>query len=137
MALELIKISEFPESVDLKDWFVVGDVNGVAYKLSKDNLEAELGVDALMQFGGAITPTSTPEPTGDYFWIATEEGTYTNFGGVVVPAASMAVISRIDGVFTSSITTIPQPENRIDYWEAGTYNQGVQRIHNGQIWSVD
>lgn len=137
MALELIKINEFPESVDTKDWFVVGDVNGVAYKLSKDNLEAELGINALMQFGGAIVPTSTPDPTGDFFWIATEEGTYTDFGGVVVPAASMAVISRIDGVFTSSITTIPQPENKIPEWEAGTYVQGDQRIHNGQIWSVN
>ena len=135
--LTLIKIDGFPETSALLNWLVTAGEDGVGKKISLDNVKAELGIDALMQFGGAIAPASTPEPTGDFFWIATEEGTYTNFGGVVVPAASMAVISRIDGVFTSSITTIPQPENKIDDWVAGEYFEGNQRIHNGQIWSVD
>ena len=45
-------------------------------------------------FLGSVIPTSTPTGTGIAYWLATQNGTYTNFGGVVVNTNSLAVISR-------------------------------------------
>lgn len=132
----LIKVNEFPTSVDTKSWMVVADANGIAYKISIEDVKAELGIGALSQFGGAIVPTSPAPPAGDYFWIGTQEGTYTNYNGTVVPVNSFAVIGRVGGVWSSSITEFPQPENKIDDWTAGTYLLGNQTINNGQIWEV-
>ena len=57
--------------------------------------------------GKSIVPTDTPEGTGIKSWTATQAGTYTNFGGVVVNANSFAVISRdAAGVFSISQTTL-------------------------------
>jgi hypothetical protein len=54
---------------------------------------------------GSIVPTDTPTGTGSSSWIATQSGTYTNFGGLVVNANSFAVISRdASGVFSISQT---------------------------------
>ena len=54
---------------------------------------------------GSITPTDTPAGTGTAYWFATQNGTYTNFGGVVVNTNSFAVISRNDvGAFSISQT---------------------------------
>lgn len=51
-------------------------------------------------FFGSATPSSTPSPaSGDGFWIVTEEGTYTNYGGVVLPANSLGVITRVGGSY--------------------------------------
>lgn len=58
-------------------------------------------------FLGSVNPTSTPAGTTAAMWIATEPGTYTNFGGVVVSENSIAVISRSEtGDFTISQTEI-------------------------------
>jgi hypothetical protein len=59
------------------------------------------------QFLGSITPTSTPTGSGANYWNATQAGTYTNFGGVVVAANSFAFISRsATGVFSISQTAL-------------------------------
>ena len=58
------------------------------------------------KFKGTAVPTDTPTGTEDAFWIATQAGTYTNFGGVVVSANSRAEISRVSGVFTISQTPL-------------------------------
>jgi len=88
-------------------------VNGVAYN-SAALLQAALlsviytrdtlgAVNTVLQ--GSIVPTSTPTGTGKAFWVATQAGTYTNFGGVVVAANEFAVISRSDlGAFSVSKT---------------------------------
>src|SRR5690606_7358542 len=56
-------------------------------------------------FFGTATPSSTPSPaTGSGFWIATEAGTYTNYGGVVLPANSLGIITRIGTSY--SIVTV-------------------------------
>ena len=56
---------------------------------------------------GSIVPSSIPSGTGSSSWLATQAGTYTNFGGVVVNANSFAVISRNDaGAFSISQTPL-------------------------------
>ena len=44
-------------------------------------------------FMGTAEPADTPTGTGNRYWTAVSPGTYTNFGGVVVSANSLAVIS--------------------------------------------
>ena len=45
-------------------------------------------------FGGVATPSTNPgTPTTNTFYIATEAGTYTNMGGVVLNASEFAVIA--------------------------------------------
>lgn len=57
--------------------------------------------------GVSITPTSSPTGTGIASWVALQAGTYTNFGGVVVAANSMAIISRnAAGAFSISQTAL-------------------------------
>ena len=62
-------------------------------------------------FLGAIKPTDTPTGTIANYWLATQAGTYTNFGGVVVNTNSFAVISRdAEGVFSISQTALDLTE---------------------------
>lgn len=85
-------------------------------------------------FLGSVTPTDTPTGTGEAFWNATEEGTYTNFGGVVVAANSMAFISRdASGVFSISQT----PLDLTDYAQKEVltkeYNPFIPTITGGSV----
>lgn len=58
-------------------------------------------------FLGTIIPTDMPTGSGSAYWLATQAGTYTNFGGVVVNANSFAIISRSDsGAFSISQTEL-------------------------------
>lgn len=54
---------------------------------------------------GTITPESIA-PEGDFWALATQEGIYANFNGIVVPANSFAVISRIDDVWGVTFTDL-------------------------------
>ena len=58
-------------------------------------------------FMGTAEPAATPTGTGNRYWVAVTPGTYTNFGGVVVTANSLAVISRsAAGTFSISQTAL-------------------------------
>ena len=63
-------------------------------------------------FLGSVSPTSIlptvggSPVSGDFFVIATEAGTYTNFGSVVVGVNKRAEISRVNGVFSISQTPL-------------------------------
>ena len=98
-------------NLDLYSNFIV---NGVVYESAALLQSALLGViytrDTLGAVNtvlkGSVKPTDTPTGTGVAFWVATQAGTYTNFGGVVVSANSFAVISRdAAGAFSISQTT--------------------------------
>lgn len=56
---------------------------------------------------GSIVPSSVPPATGAVHAFATQAGTYTNWGGYVIPANTFAFISRSsDLVFSISQTTL-------------------------------
>lgn len=83
------------------------DPAGSSYKISKINFLKEIAADVIKSapFLGSIVPTSTPTGTGIAYWLATQNGTYTNFGGVVVNTSSLAVVSRdTAGAFSISQT---------------------------------
>lgn len=90
---------------------------------------------------GSISPTTTIPATINVHGIAMEAGTYTNCGGVVVPANSLAFISRIGGVWTISKTAFDLSTyqkivdgNKINPWTAKAYNSGDQVSHLGKDW---
>jgi lysophospholipase L1-like esterase len=126
------------------------NLNGVVYG-SASLLQAALinviytrdtlgAVNTVLQ--GSITPASVPTGTGVAFWVATQAGTYTNFGGVVVSANSFAVISRDKlGVFSISQTALNLTEyqkkvdgNKINTWTAKAYLSGDQVNYLGKDW---
>jgi len=56
---------------------------------------------------GSIVPTSVPPATGAVHAFATQAGTYTNWGGFIIPANTFAFISRSASlVFSISQTTL-------------------------------
>lgn len=68
-------------------------------------------------FRSVATPSSTPTGTGEAFWFATQPGTYTNYGGVVVNANSYALIGRdASGNFSISQTAFT------DFSTTNSYN---------------
>ncbi len=71
------------------------------------NIQTQLNLVNGLPYLGSITPTS-PAYTGTSaaFWTATQAGTYTNYGNVVVSGNSFATISRTSGG-TYSISQTP------------------------------
>lgn len=91
---------------------------------------------------GSITPASVPTGTGKAFWNATQAGTYTNFGGLVVNANSIATITRDGaGVFSISQTALDLTTyqkivdgNKINPWTAKAYPSGDQVNYLSKDW---
>lgn len=90
---------------------------------------------------GSINPTTTIPDTINVHGIAMEAGTYANCGGVVVPANSLAFISRIGGVWSISKTAFDLSTyqkivdgNKINPWTAKSYASGDQVNYLGKDW---
>lgn len=91
---------------------------------------------------GSIVPSSVPPATGAVHAFATQAGTYTNWGGFVVPANTFAFISRsADLVFSISQTALDLTEYKkitdnvkIETWTAKSYASGDQVNHLGKDW---
>jgi len=72
----------------------IDSIQGIYYNKSThytDSLVAAQIVNS--SFGGSVVPTSNPAPSVNTYYFATQAGTYTNMGGVVVSANSFAIIS--------------------------------------------
>lgn len=80
------------------------DDNGTVWKYDGRKWEdmGTITVPVRVPYFGGAEPNDIPSPVaGDGFWIVTEPGVYTNFGGVSLLAGShMGVISRIGGVYS-------------------------------------
>lgn len=74
---------------DLLSKLPKGTYTGTASDLEASILAISTGVQ-----GVAITPTSTPTGTGVASWLVAESGTYTNFGGVILPVNHIGFIIR-------------------------------------------
>lgn len=96
---------EFPDNPRRGDVHIGDD--GIIYQWDGTEWVNKGQILIPTSFFGSASPTDTPEPaTGDGYWIVTEEGTYTNFGGISLPANSLGVITRVDGVYDIQVTTI-------------------------------
>lgn len=97
----------------------------------------EMAVIQQSTFMGTAEPAGTPDGSGNRYWISVVPGTYTNFGGVVVSADSLAIISvTAAGVFSISQVgfVIPPAINKIIPWTATSFASGDQVSHLGKDW---
>ena len=102
----------------------------------------EMAVIQQSTFMGTAEPSSTPTGVGNRYWTAVLPGTYANFGGVVVAANSLAIISvTANGVYNVSQATLNLTSyqkivdgNKINPWTAKAYNSGDQVNYLGKDW---
>jgi hypothetical protein len=127
---------------------ISGNVSAITSKLDKGtytgsakDLENAITAAVTGASGISIVPTSpAPTGTGIASFTATQAGTYTNYGGVVVAANSFAIISRsAAGAFSISQTTfsIPTATGKIVTWSAGVYALGDQVNYLGKDWTAN
>jgi hypothetical protein len=66
--------------------------------------------NATGDYQGIATPTDAAPPAGDapVYWLATAPGVYTNYGGVVLPANTIGIISRTGTTYTLAPITLTQ-----------------------------
>jgi hypothetical protein len=110
-----------------------------AYTGSAKDLENAIIAAVTGASGISITPTSpAPSGTGIASFTATQAGTYTNYGGVVVNANSFAIISRsATSVFSISQTALVLPDSKINLWTAKVYAIGDQVNYLGKDWTAN
>lgn len=90
-------------------WMYINDIikyEAIAKKSSLDQAIADFTALAA-SYEGIATVASTPDPDiSKGFWIATESGIYTNYGGLIIPVGYMGVISLLHSIFTIALIPI-------------------------------
>lgn len=112
-------------------WMYINDIikyEAIAKKSSLDQAIADFTALAA-SYEGIATIAGTPDPSiSKGFWVATETGTYTNYGGLVIQAGYMGVISLLNDVFTLALIPItPGIISKIfaSYVLMGTFLSGI------------
>ena len=96
--MSTIKISELATSnIALTDFLAKADANGVASKNTVQELSNLLKTVDDTAFKGSIAIADIPSENGWYF--ASESGTYTNCGGLVIDTSDNIAIIIISGTF--------------------------------------
>ena len=96
--MSTIKISELATSaISLTDFFAKADANGVANKSTVQELSNLLKTVDDTAFKGSIAIADVPSENGWYF--ASESGTYTNCGGLVIDTTDNIAIIIVSGTF--------------------------------------
>tara|TARA_R110000868_G_scaffold124531_1_gene329246 strand:+ start:154 stop:2535 length:2382 start_codon:yes stop_codon:yes gene_type:complete len=96
--MSTIKISELASSnIALTDFFAKADANGVASKNTVQELSNLLKTVDDTAFKGSIAIADVPSENGWYF--ASESGTYTNCGGLVIDTTDNIAIIIVSGTF--------------------------------------
>lgn len=103
--MSTIKINELAtKALYGTDFFINGDINGVAYKNTITELSNFINITGSVTFRGNIAIADTPALDGWYF--AEESGIYTNAGGLVVDLLNQLTIIIIEGSVTIFSQTI-------------------------------
>ena len=96
--MSTIKISELATStISLTDFFAKADESGVANKNTVQELSNLLKTVDDTAFKGSIAIADVPSENGWYF--ASESGTYTNCGGLVIDTSDNIAIIIVSGTF--------------------------------------
>ena len=96
--MSTIKISELATSnISLSDFFVKADSSGVANKNTIQELSNLLKTVDDTAFKGSIAIADVPTENGWFF--ASESGTYTNCGGLVIDTTDNIAIIIVSGTF--------------------------------------
>ena len=113
--MSTVKISELvTKAILTTDYFPIADVSGNAYKTTIEKLGVYMQTVGKTEFKGSLGILDTPSSDGFYF--ASETGTYTNAGGLVVDLAnglSIIVVTSFVTVFEQVIIPINQPTTNV------------------------
>jgi hypothetical protein len=80
-----------------------------------------------------VTTSSAIPPTGNIHAIGVGAGTYTNWGGMVIPANNIGTLSRVDCVYSVYLTAFVDI-NKILPWVAQVYQINAQVNYLGKDW---
>jgi len=118
MANETLMQKTILSDIEVDGWLYIVDptdttesAQGTSKRVLKSVFLAEQDqkiVDAITDstlIGGVTTSSSVP-PTGNIHAIGVGEGTYTNWGGMIVPANNFGTLQRVDGVYSVSLTEV-------------------------------
>jgi len=118
MANETLMQKTILSDIEVDGWLYIVDptdttesAQGTSKRVLKSVFLAEQDqkiVDAITDstlIGGVTTSSSVP-PTGNIHAIGVGEGTYTNWGGMIVPANNFGTLQRVDGVYSVSLTAV-------------------------------
>lgn len=130
------ELKAYLEQFSNKYYFTAAEINQLRDAVN------EMAVIQQSTFMGTAEPAATPAGTGNRYWTAVSPGTYANFGGVVVAANSLAIISvTAAGVWSVSQTALNLSTylkivdgNKINFWAAQDYPIGTQINHLGKDW---
>ena len=94
------------------------EISGAALNTALNNMITELG--AGYQYMGVATPATNPgTPDANVFYLASEAGTYTNFGGIVISENEVCALVW-NGTWTKQVTgaaTAAQVSAIKSHWE--------------------
>lgn len=139
--MQLINVGTNPNDNtgdNLRAGFIKVNGNFVEVTGLTSNLQSQINSMSGLNYLGSIVPTS-PAYTGTSaaFWTATQAGTYTNFGSVVVSSNSFATISRNSGgTFSISQTPIDLSNVTFPMWSSITYSSGNKVSYLGKYWKT-
>lgn len=74
----------------LTTWFAAANDDGVLGKATGEALKTLIGAVANLSVDSATLATNPGTPQGNRMWVASEVGTYTNFGGLTITAGQIA-----------------------------------------------
>lgn len=114
---EIIKLSHLDDTTDLQKPVSTAQAAANATKLphggyagTAQDLESHI-FSITTGFLGTVTPTDTPTGSGRNYWEAIVPGTYSDFGGVVLPANNRGLIYRDEtGAFSISYAALDLTE---------------------------
>jgi hypothetical protein len=118
--MSTIKISQLATTdISLSDFIIKADSQGIATKNTVQGLSNLMTTVQDLSFKGSISISDTPSQNGWYF--ASESGTYTNLGGIVVDTSdniailivsgSSDVFEKIDIPVNVNIDSVPTPNS--------------------------
>lgn len=112
-----------------------GAITGQLLQTILDGMVASLG--AKYQYAGVATPSTNPgTPDENVFYLATQAGTYTNFGGLVVNDGEVCAL-KWDGTWVKEVTGAATAEQVSQLGQIVTDNiVGVAAGYNGWYAAV-
>lgn len=98
------KVSELPVESDLEGLYALGvDKNNRSVRVLLECIQSLLSGG--MPFGGIATPDTEPAISDqNVFYIATEPGTYANFGGITVNDGEAVILQWNNGTLSKNVT---------------------------------
>ena len=122
------KVSELPVESDLEGLYALGvDKNNRSVRVLLECIQSLLSGG--MPFGGIATPDTEPAISDqNVFYIATEPGTYANFGGITVNDGEAVILQWNNGTWSKNVTGFATSEKLTELEKKLGNNDNVGKI---------